>query len=1001
MATDSFQYDINIGLQTDSALRQWDKLWDQVKAGSEDAKDQINKILGGKTEVKVQLQYDSNSGKIISGTKVIRSEFDKINNLVKKRTQLEDGSITKLRQQVNQAKQARDALSRITTVTDAYGNKIKAVNQAWVTQNNRVRDLNLQIAKASGNFMQIAKARFPVIGNILSLGNGLTQVTMIASSVVQSFQAIKSSIDPIIQRQKQVEGLSLAMQGFGLNAEQAKQILAVSKEISMAYGASLGQVEKGFKRITPVILQSGGSMKDAADVMTAISARTTTLGLNTEQAGRYMEAFAQVMGKGKLQGEELNQQFAELDGALRGQIATVLKARYGINDLDGAMQKGQVSAEMFKEAFIEASSEMVENLGGAIGEVQARLDEMNVNQVQNVVNTLNTLTMDSLRESLSGIGKSFQRIWVGITQFFASIATDMPAVQRSFARFMDVVGVLADLIVRGLLASFKIVLKVIDEMLLKIQQLGDAMMNIPLLRPLVEGVKQLGGAFMDSFNQGYDMIMNTGDAVQSTSDKLSTLDGRMLQLKNRLDEGKISQEEYKQKLAELKAEADQEIQARALQKMKDEAELGKQKIKDMKFELQELKAAAAEEKDSYEREKQRLQALKDAIKERYDTEIELSKQKEEAIKISIDNEKDQYNNIKEVLKDRYDYERDRISEIYDAKLNSIQLEIDALGQRTPAEQRLYELRKQELRDKASSTKLTKKEKLEAQAQLERMLRQEKIQQLNNQKKQIQLDKQKELDKLQANYNQQLEEEKAKHEAKLNALNSGLELAEGNTKSLQAEQSGYLKQLEEADKKTIVYINNLDKIPGMIAEQASEVRRTKTAYEEAIRKVDDMVDKIKDAEKAQQALNTAIRNQPVPKTPTQSNRFAGGPVAGGNKYTVNELGREAFLSASGRLSMINAPAYGKWRAPSSGTVIPAHLTKQLDIPSGGIDTSVAPAHNSASISSGNSITELIKAIHGLAGGDTISNNVTIQAQNPVQASNNVMVQLTKLKRLRYS
>lgn len=66
------------------------------------------------------------------------------------------------------------------------------------------------------------------------------------------------------------------------------------------------------------------------------------------------------------------------------------------------------------------------------------------------------------------------------------------------------------------------------------------------------------------------------------------------------------------------------------------------------------------------------------------------------------------------------------------------------------------------------------------------------------------------------------------------------------------------------------------------------------------------------------------------------RASGGPVLAGSKYTVNELGKEAFLSASGRLSLINAPAYGTWKAPESGTVIPAHLTKQLNIPAGGIN-----------------------------------------------------------------
>ena len=58
------------------------------------------------------------------------------------------------------------------------------------------------------------------------------------------------------------------------------------------------------------------------------------------------------------------------------------------------------------------------------------------------------------------------------------------------------------------------------------------------------------------------------------------------------------------------------------------------------------------------------------------------------------------------------------------------------------------------------------------------------------------------------------------------------------------------------------------------------------------------------------------------------RFAGGPVLGGHGYTVNELGQESFLSRSGMLSLIRAPQYGKWVAPSRGLVIPASMTSQL-------------------------------------------------------------------------
>ena len=66
----------------------------------------------------------------------------------------------------------------------------------------------------------------------------------------------------------------------------------------------------------------------------------------------------------------------------------------------------------------------------------------------------------------------------------------------------------------------------------------------------------------------------------------------------------------------------------------------------------------------------------------------------------------------------------------------------------------------------------------------------------------------------------------------------------------------------------------------------------------------------------------------------TSRFIGGPVDAGKTYRVNDgpsglsLGQEAFLSASGALSLINKPMNTLWTAPSRGTVIPAAVTSRL-------------------------------------------------------------------------
>lgn len=75
--------------------------------------------------------------------------------------------------------------------------------------------------------------------------------------------------------------------------------------------------------------------------------------------------------------------------------------------------------------------------------------------------------------------------------------------------------------------------------------------------------------------------------------------------------------------------------------------------------------------------------------------------------------------------------------------------------------------------------------------------------------------------------------------------------------------------------------------------------------------------------AQNFFNWLLKASNLP-----GSRWTGGPVEGGSSYRINELGQEAFMSSTGRLSLISKPANSLWTAPSSGVVIPAGVTDQL-------------------------------------------------------------------------
>ena len=101
-------------------------------------------------------------------------------------------------------------------------------------------------------------------------------------------------------------------------------------------------------------------------------------------------------------------------------------------------------------------------------------------------------------------------------------------------------------------------------------------------------------------------------------------------------------------------------------------------------------------------------------------------------------------------------------------------------------------------------------------------------------------------------------------------------------------------------------------------------------------------------------------------------------------------------------MVKAPSWGQWKAPGKGTVIPAHLTSQLSIPSGGVKVGGGAHSNSMKAAQGGGMNRLVSAIRNSAsGGGNYNNQVTIQSTNPNQTASDMLVSLNRIKRRRYS
>lgn len=393
----------------------------------------------------------------------------------------------------------------------------------------------------------------------------------------------------------------------------------------------------------------------------------------------------------------------------------------------------------------------------------------------------------------------------------------------------------------------------------------------------------------------------------------------------------------------------------------------------------EEKAARDEKKAELDKEIEVLEALKEKIKDKYDSEIQ-------GIKDTLAEDRIKQDEMKESHQDRLD----EINTRYDAELDLIDLSLSKLREKTAEEQKLYDFEKKKLVEKIQSGALDEEALLRAQARLSRMESQEKIAELLKEKAAVQAEKEKEIT-----------DAKAEQKGEMDELTDKIKDQEGQIKSLQAARDDEIGKIDETLESINEMTSGIDLTNVEVDEQIGLVNTLAGEYSAASSRVDDLASSLRQAAAEQRALNRAQAGSSgsSPGAGTLSARASGGPVTGGSTYQVNELGKEAFLSASGRLSMIDAKAFGSWRAPSAGTVIPAHLTKQLNIPTGGVNLNSAAASNASRAGSGG-MGSMIRAIQGAMSGDTFNQSVTVQAANPVQAANNMMVEMTRLKRRRF-
>lgn len=373
---------------TDANLEARDALLSTIEAirsRTSASRDSIDLLKLEETALKNLIAYQalSTEEREKASLALIRNGQDQLKTLG-----VEENSVTAKRKLINE----------LQGLADSY-DEGSAANIRYLAQ---VRALKSEL-EGGGS---VVRRFIDTLNKIATVQAGFTAI----STIVQAFNGF---INQFVSQTKRVQSFSLALGNVGLSTNEVSRAFQQANDTANNLGAPLEQVEKSYKRMVPALQAVGASTEEADRFIESITARTQVLGLSTEESGRLLEAFAQVLSKGKLQSEELNQQISELDGAFRTQLAEAIGV--STQELEGLIAAGDITADRF----VKAVGQMENGVTELTGRVAA--GNTTVQQLQNIIANIQTRNIRAIAQALEPGIKAFLEIGLAVQNFVDEI----------------------------------------------------------------------------------------------------------------------------------------------------------------------------------------------------------------------------------------------------------------------------------------------------------------------------------------------------------------------------------------------------------------------------------------------------------------------------------------------------------------------------------------------------------------------------------------------------
>ena len=272
-------------------------------------------------------------------------------------------SVQELEAEIVQVRGALDLLRNSGTVSG------QALEQATLSANRRVRELERNIREATGQLTLLDRASRAFQTTFGQTAGGFI--------VAEAFQRLAQSVFDVgrafVDTNKRIEALRLGLQTVFKDTTVADQQLQLLQDTANRAGVSFDSISDAYLRFSASLAGANVPLSQANQLFESVTLAAGRLGLSSDRTNRVLDALGQIAAKGVVSMEELRQQLGDsLPGALS-------VAARGLNLTEAELIKLVESGNLAARDFLPAFGNALTSLGGEVdtlGAAFARLGNL-------------------------------------------------------------------------------------------------------------------------------------------------------------------------------------------------------------------------------------------------------------------------------------------------------------------------------------------------------------------------------------------------------------------------------------------------------------------------------------------------------------------------------------------------------------------------------------------------------------------------------------------------